>query len=86
MKKFYDLYNDIEKDHIDISTVRYKIVKNMKLKDIEGTINQNVYSRVIEKKVPTREEDIELQKSMIRTICKTDDEEEFRNLLRRLVL
>ena len=53
MNKFYDLYNDIEKDHIDISTVRYIIANNIKIKDIEGTINHKVYDRLIVKKAPS---------------------------------
>lgn len=32
-------------------------------------------TRLIAKKAPVREEDMELQKSMIRTMCKTKDEE-----------
>ena len=40
MKKFYDLYDDIEKEQIDISSVRYIIANNLKLKDIEGIVNQ----------------------------------------------
>lgn len=53
MNKFYDLYNNIEKDHIDISTMRYIIDNNLKLKDIEGIVNQKAYDRLIEKKAPT---------------------------------
>ena len=47
MNKFYDLYNNFEKDRIDISTMRYIIEKNIKLKDLESLINQNVYERLI---------------------------------------
>ena len=49
MTKFYDLYNNFEKDWIYISIVRYIIANNMKLKDIEGTMNQKFYERLIEK-------------------------------------
>ena len=51
---------DIEKDLIDISTMRYIIANNLKLKDIGSTINPRVYDRLIEKKAPSQEEDIEL--------------------------
>lgn len=90
MNKFYDLYNFFEKDHIDISTMRYIIENNMKLKDIEGLVNQKVYERLVEKKALAREEDLELQKSILRTICnlrticKTGDEEEIKRLLNNL--
>ena len=60
MNKFYDLYNNFEKDHIDISTMRYIIENNMTFKDFEGIVNQKVYDRLIEKKAPAREEDLEL--------------------------
>lgn len=50
MNFFYDFYNNIEKDQIDISTMIYIIAKNLKLKDIEGIVNQKVYDRLIEKK------------------------------------
>ena len=75
MKRFYDLYNNFEKDWIDISTTRYIMANNLKLKDIKGTVNQKFYEKLIEKKAPTREEDFNLQKSMLRTICKTNDNE-----------
>ena len=52
MNKFYDLYNNFEKDQIDISTMRYIIANNLKIKNIEGTINQKSYDRLIEKKAP----------------------------------
>ena len=68
MNKFYDLYNDIEKDQIDISTMRYMIANNLKLKKIEGILNQKVYDRLIEKKSPPKEEDMELQKSIMRIV------------------
>lgn len=64
--------------------MRYTIANNLKLKDIEGKVNQKFYDRLIEKKAPAREEDIELQKSMIRTICKTDEEEEVKRLLNNM--
>lgn len=54
------------------------------MKDLESIINQKVYERLIEKKAPTREEDLELWKSMLRTICKTDDEDEIKRLLNNL--
>lgn len=86
MNKFYYLYNNSEKDQIDISIRRYIIANNLKLKDIEGTVNHKVYEKLIKKKDLAREEDLELQKSMIRKICKTDDEEEFKRLLNNLAL
>ena len=84
MKKFYHLYNSFEKDQIDISTVRYIVANNIKLKDLESIINQKVYERLIQKKAPAREEYLELRKSMLRTICKTNDEEEIKRLLNNL--
>ena len=79
--KFYYLYNDIEKEKIDISTVRYMILNNLKLEDIEGIVNQKVYDRLIAKKALVYEDDMELQKSMLRTMCKIDDEEEIKKLI-----
>lgn len=64
--------------------MRYIIAKNIKLKAIEGIVNQKVYDRLIEKKALAREEDIELEKSMLRIICKIDDEEEIKRLLNNL--
>lgn len=84
MNKFYDLYINFEKDLIDISTMRYIVSNNLKLKDLERIINQKLYERLIEKKAPTREEDLELWNSMIRNICKTDDEDEIKRLLNNL--
>ena len=84
MYKLYDLYNNFEKDQIDISTMRYIIENNLKLKDIEDIVNQKVYDRLIEKKAPKREEDLELWKSMLITICKTNDEEDIKRLLNNL--
>ena len=84
MNKFYDLYNDIEKEHIDISTVRYMIINNLKFKDIKGFVNQKVYDKLIAKKAPVQEDDMELQKSMIRTMCKTEDGEEIKKLIGNL--
>ena len=60
MNKFYDLYNDIEKEQIDISTMRYMILNNLKLEDIKGFFNQKVYKKLIAKKAPVQEEDMEL--------------------------
>lgn len=60
MNKFYDLYNDIEKYQIDISTMRYMIANNLKLEDIEGIVNQKVCVRLIEKKALAQEEDMKL--------------------------
>lgn len=64
--------------------MRYIIANNLKLKDVEGTMNQKVYDIPIEKKAPAREEDIEIQNSMIRKIFKTNDEEEIKRLLKNL--
>ena len=84
MNKFYDLYNNFEKDQIDISTVRFIIENDLSLKDIEGVVKKKVYERLINKKTHVREEDLELHKSMLRTICKTDDEGEIKRLLNNL--
>ena len=84
MNKFCDLYDNFEKLKIDISTVRYIISTKLKLKNIEGVVSQKVYDRLIEKKALAREEDLELQKSMIRTICKIDNEEEIEKLMNNL--
>ena len=84
MNKFYDLYNDIEKENIYISTMRYMIIKKLKFKDIKGFVNQKVYGTLIAKKAPVREEDMDLQKSMTRIMCKIDDKEEIRKLMNKL--
>ena len=63
MNKFYDLYNDIEKEQIDISIVRYMILNNLKLESIKGMINQKNCDIIIAKKAPVHEEDMELWKS-----------------------
>ena len=60
MNKFYDLYNDIKKEHIDIYIMRYMILNNLKLEDNEGIVNQKVYDRLIAMKSPVHEEDMEL--------------------------
>ena len=67
------------------TTIRYIISNKLKLKDIEGVVNQKVYERLIEKKAPAREEDLEFWKFVIRTICKIDNEEEIKNLMNNLV-
>ena len=60
MNKFYDFYNVIEKDQIDISTMRYMILNSFKLEDIKGILNQKVYDKLIAKKAQVFEEDMEL--------------------------
>lgn len=42
MNKFYDLYNEIEKEYTDISAMRYMILNNLKLEDIEGILSHKV--------------------------------------------
>ena len=64
--------------------MRYIIENNLKLKDIEGIVNQKFYDRLIEKKAPTREEDLEVHNSMLRTICKANEKEEIKKLLNNL--
>ena len=60
MSKFYDLYANFEKLQIDISIVRFIISNKLKLKDIEGVVNQKVYARLIGKKALARKEDLKL--------------------------
>lgn len=84
MNKFYDLYNDFEKLQIDISTIRYMIRNNVKFDEIKGLVNRKVYDRLTTKKATTKEEDLELQKSMIKISCNTEDEEELKKLLSNL--
>jgi hypothetical protein len=84
MNKFYDLYNDIENLKIDISTVRYMIKNNVRFDGIKSIVNKKVYDRLIAKKASIHKEDMELQKSMIKTLCKTEDEEEIKNLMSSL--
>ena len=50
MNKFYDLYNNFEKDQIDIFVVRQIIENDLSMKDIKGGVNQKFYERLIEKK------------------------------------
>ena len=64
--------------------MRYIIDNNLKLKDIEDMVKKKIYDKLIEKKEPTREEDIEIWKSMIRTICKIYDEEEVKRFLNNI--
>ena len=64
--------------------MRYIIANNIKLQDIKGVVNQKVYVKLIEKKAPKIEEDLELWKSMLRTICKTNEKEEIKRLLSNL--
>ena len=85
INKVYDLYNNFEKDHIDISTVRYIITIDQSLKDIEEVVNKRFYERLIDKKSPRREKYLELHKSMLRTIYKIDDEVEIKGLLNNLM-
>ena len=47
-------------------------------------IYQKDYDRLIDKKAPVHEEDMELWKLMLRTMCKIDDEEEIKKLMKRL--
>lgn len=60
INKFYDLNNDIEKEQIYISIVRYMITNKLKLESIKGFVNQKVYDRLIEKKTVVHEEDMEI--------------------------
>ena len=84
MNKFYDLNNNIEKEQIDISTVRSMTLNNLKLESIKGMMNQKVYEKLVNKKEPVHEEDMELWKSMLRTMCKIDDEDEIKKLIKKL--
>ena len=60
------------------------ILNNLKLKDNKGFVNPKFYDRLIERKAPVMEEDMELWKSMIRTMCKTEDEEQVKKLMGKL--
>ena len=64
--------------------MRYMIPNNFKLEDIKGFVNKEVYNKLIAKKALVREEDMEFQKSMIRIMCKTKDEEEIKKLMSKL--
>ena len=46
--------------------MRYIIDNNLKLKDIEDMVNQKFYDKLIEMKEPSREQKIELWKSMMK--------------------
>ena len=84
MSKLYDLYNDMEKEQIDISTMRYMILNNLKLERIKGMMNQKIYDRLLAKKALVHEEDMELLKSLLRTMCKINDEDEIKKLMKKL--
>ena len=56
MNMFYELYNNFEKDYIDISTMRYIIENDLNMKDIKGLVNQKFYERLIENKTLARED------------------------------
>ena len=84
MNKFYDLYNNFEKDQIYISTIRNIIANDLSMKDVKGVVNQKAYERLIEKKTLAREDDLKLWKSMLRTIYKIDDEDKIKRLLNNL--
>ena len=84
MNKFYDLYSDIEKEIIDISTMRYMILNKLKLESIKGIMNQKFYDKLVSQKALVHEEDMELQNSMLRTMYKIDDEYEIKKLMKKL--
>lgn len=47
-------------------------------------MNKKVYDRLIAKKAVAQKDDMELRKSMIKNLCKTEDEEEIKNLMSSL--
>lgn len=79
-----ELYNDNEKLKIDIATTRYMVRNNIGVDEIKDLVNKKVYDRLVEKKAGTTNEDLELQKSMLKISCNTKKEKELKELLSNL--
>lgn len=54
---------------------------NVKFDEIKKIVSKSVYDRLIEKKTTTKEEDLALRKELLKTSCKTKNEEELEKLM-----
>ena len=74
LNKYYDLYNNMDRRQLENVIVRNMILKDKRFDSIKGQIPENLYNRLLNRKIRVIEEDKQIRMNMVRKLFSINSE------------